>query len=248
MESVSEWVSRHKRSSGTDCGYGDGSGVGSGCVYGSGIGDDAGSGFGDGSGYGSGVGDGSGFDGYGGVGGGKGSGIGSPTGSGVGCIYGTNSKITRINGQQVYNIDGVNTVISKVRGNVAHGDIVLNDLSFVPCYVVRGEGYYAHGKTLTEAREALMKKILGGENKEERIARFIRRFPKDKVQKGTEYYEWHHILTGSCKMGRDNFVKSRDLDLSKEYTPAEFIRLTKESYGGDIIKDLEKAYAQQERS
>lgn len=115
-------------------------------------------------------------------------------------------------------------------------------MTLIPCYIVRGEGEYAHGETLAEARASLLEKILMGKPESERIAEFVKHFPKDKPKRGTEYYEWHHMLTGSCKMGRDAFVKSKGLDLSKNYTPKEFIKLTKGSYGGEIIKALEQAY------
>lgn len=249
MESIKEWVSYNKGP-----GYGDGGGDSAGHCYsdgsGYGYGDTAGSGvlFGFGCGDGSGRNTGSGYgdSSYSGYGLGKGPGVGTSYASGSCCD--TNLGIVRINGQEVYDIDGVDTVILKIKGNVAHGGVVQDDLSLVSCYVVRGEGYYAHGKTLAEAREALMEKILEGKSEEERIADFVKHFPKGAAKKGTEYYEWHHILTGSCKMGRNNFVKSRGLDLSKEYTPDEFIQLTKGSYGKNIIKKLEEVYAQQERS
>jgi len=41
-------------------------------------------------------------------------------------------------------------------------------------------------------------------------------------------------------MGRDNFVKSNGIDLNKTYSINEFIELTKNQYGGEIIKQLIK--------
>jgi hypothetical protein len=42
-------------------------------------------------------------------------------------------------------------------------------------------------------------------------------------------------------MGREHFVKENGLSLEKQYTLNEFIELTKNAYGGEIIKKLEEA-------
>lgn len=60
--------------------------------------------------------------------------------------------------------------------------------------------------------------------------------------KGTEFYTWHHILTGSCEMGRNSFVKNHELNLENKYTVKEFIDICKNDYGSEIIRKLEKLY------
>lgn len=195
-------------------------------------GDDFGSGDGSGSGFNSGGSDGDGFygDGFYDYG----------DGSGDGDGY---KDISSLNGEQIYYIDDIPTVITNVKRNLAKGYVVnLNDFSRTACYVARGEGYYAHGETVEEARSSLMSKIFENRSEEERIDEFVNHFPKGKKAKGTEYYEWHHILTGSCKMGRDEFVKSRGLSLEAEYTPEEFIKITENAYGSEVIKELKKRY------
>ena len=52
----------------------------------------------------------------------------------------------------------------------------------------------------------------------------------------------HHYLTGSCEMGREAFVKRHGIDLDKTYTVEEFIELTEDDYGGEIIKNLKERY------
>lgn len=152
-----------------------------------------------------------------------------------------------IKGHEIFDIDSIPTIIYKCKGNVAHGAVVREDMTLIPCCIVRNKRTYAHGKTLAEARANLLKKIFFEKSETERIKEFIKHFPKDKPQPGTEYYEWHHLLTGSCKTGRDEFVRSKGLDLSKEYTPTEFIQLTKGSYGGEIIEALEQEYQRNPR-
>ena len=207
----------------TDTGDGDGSG------YGSGYGD------GDGSGYGYGYGDGSGY--------GYGSGYGSGDGSGSGYGYGYGYGVDSINGMHIYRIDGVQTVITSVKGNVAKGFILQGDLSLTPCYVVKGNNLFAHGSNLHEAMAALTDKMFDDMPEEERIAEFIKAHPdKDKAYPNQDLFDWHHRLTGSCLAGRNAFVKDRDLTMDGETTVADFIKLTENAYGGSTIKALEKAY------
>ena len=185
--------------------------------------------FGYGSGYGSGSGSGSGY--------GYGSGDGSGSGSGYGDV------ITSFCGEQVYSIDGVPTLLRSIHGNVAGGAILSVDLTLTKCYVVKGGGYFAHGDTLQAAQAALEAKILDDMPTEERIAEFIARFRPGEKYPARLYYDWHHILTGSCKMGREAFARDHGYDLDKdELTPEEFMELTKDAYGGSVIRELIAAW------
>ena len=81
----------------------------------------------------------------------------------------------------------------------------------------------------------------------ERINKFKEAFGSlDSEHTGKEFYDWHHILTGSCRMGRDEFCKSHNIDLEKKYTVRYFIDITKNSYGGDVIKLIEEDYENME--
>ena len=217
------------------CGYGDGDG--SGCGYGDGDGDGdgygSGDGDGDGDGYGSGCGSGCG-DGYGsGCGDGSGSGCGDGYGSGYG------NGIKRFNGEPVFRIDGVNTLIRSVRGNTAHGAIVNNDLTLTPCYIVKQENVFAHGETLREAMEALREKLFEDMPEDERIAMFLRETDREKTYPTQYFYDWHHRLTGSCDMGRKQFASDHGVDLEHGMmTLTEFLELTKDAYGGDVIRKV----------
>jgi hypothetical protein len=65
------------------------------------------------------------------------------------------------------------------------------------------------------------------------------RFPNYKKKiKADVLFLWHYLLTGSCKTGRENFCKINNISLSDSFTILEFIKITKNSYGGDIIKQL----------
>ena len=192
------------------------------------------SGYGDGSGYGYGDGSGDG-DGYGyGSGDGDGSGSGSGYGSG---------DIKALNGNIVDYIDFLPTIITQIHSNFAKGYIVKDDLTLNACYIAKSGNSFAHGETLksavmdAERKEAKMLPI------ENRIDKFIKFFgPLDSKHTGKEFYDWHHILTGSCRMGRDEFCKSHNIDLKKMYSVRYFLDITKNAYGDHIINQIRKAY------
>lgn len=154
MEKISDFLSVN---SGSGYGYGDSSGDGfgdgSGFGFGDGSSDGDGFGFGDGLGSGSGSGDG---DGYGS---GSGSGYGSGSGSGDAFGSGFGSGISQINGRTVYQINGVETILTNIKGNVAKGYVLRSDLSLASCYVAKGHNMFAHGITIQKAVDALQEKI-----------------------------------------------------------------------------------------
>ena len=167
---------------------------------------------------------------------GSGSGYGDGSGSGDG--YG--SGINMFNGDKVYIIDGTPTIIKSARNNIAKGFILNGDFTLIPTFVVKENGKFAHGETLHEAFYALQEKLYDDSTEEERLEAFKKHFPdfKKKVS-AKELFYWHHVLTGSCKQGRMSFCANKGIDIDKDaYTVHEFIGLTQDSYGGDIIRKL----------
>lgn len=77
---------------------------------------------------------------------------------------------------------------------------------------------------------------------EEAIEEFRKVFNNVDKYKGTEFFKWHHILTGSCEMGRKSFVKNHEINLEDEFTVKEFIEVCENDYGSSIIKMLKKFY------
>ena len=187
--------------------------------------------------YGSGSGDGSG-DGYGyGYGSGYGYGYGSGYGDGSGSGYGYGISV--FNKQAVYMVDGVATIIKRVVNNLAKGFVLNNDLTLTPCYVVKGHNLFAHGETAKKAAEALQEKIYANMDTDEAIELFLETFEQGKKYPAKDFYVWHNRLTGSCEMGRNKFVTEHDIDLDNGmYTVNEFIELTRNDYGGEIISQL----------
>ena len=207
-----------------------GDGYGSGDGYGYGYGDGSGSGYGSGDGYGYGsgygYGDGSGY-GYG-----YGFGDGSGDGSGVALFA----------GDPVNMVDNVPTIIDHVHGNAAKGRILMSDFTTKDCYVVKNEdGIFAHGDTLREAMNALLEKQFDDMPEEKRIEAFLEAHREDKKYPAQDLFDWHHRLTGSCMAGRNAFCLNHQIDLENDsFTVDEFINLTRDDYGGCVIRNLEK--------
>ena len=201
--------------------------------YGSGDGDGDGSGSGSGYGYGYGSGYGYGY--------GDGSGSCDGDGSGYGSGYG--SGVKEINGVTVYMVDDVPTIIKSVRGNIAQGYILQRDLTQKPCYIVKEQNKFAHGSTLHDAFSSLQEKLYDGSTEEERIEAFRKKFPEyDTPYPNRDLFAYHHVLTGSCQMGRESFCEDKGISLDGSTTVREFVKLTKDSYGGDIIRKLPEVY------
>ena len=175
------------------------------------------------------------------VGRGYGCGSGSPDGNGYGS--GDNFGVKDINGNIVYIIDDIPTIITSVRNNIAKGFIVKNDLQFEPCYIVKENNEFAHGDTLKDAFMSLQEKLYDDSTEEERIEAFKKQFPEYDVKyNNRDLFVYHHVLTGSCRMGRESFVSNKGLSLDGKTSVREFVKLTQDAYGGDIIKKLPEAY------
>ena len=173
------------------------------------------------------------------------------SGYGVLCGYwywprdgaGYGDGIGQINGMHIYRIDDVPTIITSVKGNIAKGFIFQADLTLTPCYVVKGNGFFAHGGNLRQAMDALTDKMFDHMPEEERIGEFVKAHPEyRRPYSNTDLFEWHHRLTGSCMAGRNAFVKDRGLTLEGETTVEEFVILTKNAYGGQTIRKLPGRY------
>ena len=202
--------------------------------YGDGYGDASGSGSGSGYGYGSGYGSGDGS--------GYGSGYGSGDGSGDGSGYGSGDGLKSLCGEPVYMIDSVPTIITGLRGFAAMGFFVMTDLSKRKTFVVKGGGKFAHGEDLHAAQAALEEKLFDDMPVEEKLEAFREQFTPGEAYTVADFYDWHHRLTGSCTQGRDAFAQDHGLSMSDAMTPEEFINLTKDAFGGRIIRQLAEHY------
>ena len=180
--------------------------------------------------------------GYGdGYGSGYGYGYGDGSGYGSGSGYGYGVEV--INNQVVHRIDRVPTLIDSVHVNYAKGRILRSDLTTKECFIAKCGNYFAHGETLKEAFSDAAEKYEKNMPIEERIKRFNQQYPdRDKKVPAAELFSWHHILTGSCLAGRIHFCEEHHLDYEHGlYTVNEFINITGNAYGGEVIRQLEKS-------
>ena len=234
--------------SGYGYGYGRGYGSGSGSGYGYGYGYGRGYGSGSGSSSGDGSGSGSGYD--SGDGSGSGSGSGSGYGSGSGDVYGSGDgsgpgsgcAIKNFCGERVFAIDDTPTIIRSAHGNLAKGFVLRGDFKLIPCYIAKHDNMFAHGETIQEAVVAVNKKVLKNMDSDKVIDKFFEHFTDlSKKYPARDFFEWHHYLTGSCEMGRKAFVKNSGYDIKHDrFTVQEFIDITRNAYGKDVILRLEK--------
>lgn len=209
--------------------YDSGSGNGAGYSYCFGAGHSDSCGFGYGRGYGAGF-----SFGYG-------CGSGRGYGAGYGAGYGYDKDISKFNNDKVYLVDNVPTIIKKVKDTIAQGYVLNSDFTLQPCYIAKGHNKFAHGKTVRKAVEDLQNKIFEDIDTDEAIELFLEEFKLDKKYKAKDFYIWHNRLTGSCEMGRQSFAKNKGIDLENDmFTVQEFIDLTRNNFGGEIIEQLEK--------
>lgn len=174
-----------------------------------------------------------------------GCGCGCGCGSSYGYGYGSGDDlgVKEINGNIVCIIDDIPTIITSVRNNIAEGFIVKNDLQFEPCYIVKENNQFAHGSTLKDAFMSLQEKLYDDSTEEERIEAFMKQFPEYDVKyDNMDLFVYHHVLTGSCRMGREAFMSNKGLSLDGKTSVREFVKLTQDAYGGDIIKKLPETY------
>lgn len=225
MEDVKiiEWIKKNSGDgSGDGSGYGDGNGFGSGCgdSYGYASGYGAQFGFGDGSG--------------------EAPGWGDIDGGGQGCASINNSGLKSFNRDEVFYIDGIPTIIKRItcKKNIACGFILNGDFTLTKCFVAKCGNYFAHGETLKEAVLTARQKRWGNMDIESAIEEFCKEFKPHVKYKCSKFFEWHNYLTGSCKMGRETFMKNHDIKMNDEFTVDEFIELTINDFGGEIIEQL----------
>ena len=177
-----------------------------------------------------------------GDGSGYGYGYGDGYGSGAGYGYGSGDGIKSLNGHKVYMIDSTPTLIYHVRGQIAVGAILQDDLTLRDCYIAKMGNFFAHGETAEQAIADAQKKYEKKRPLKERIASFVAKFPIGVKAPASEFFEWHNILTGSCTIGREQFCRERGIKMDDLYTSEQFIDITKDAYGSDAILKLKEAY------
>ena len=98
--------------------------------------------------------------------------------------------------------------------------------------ITDGNGNYAHGHTIKQAREDLVYKA---------VAKFDGKLPKKAT--GKEWVGIYRAVTGACGAGVRNFVEKTGKSLDDEYTAKQIAALVKGQYGADRFAEKVKEVA-----
>ncbi len=77
---------------------------------------------------------------------------------------------------------------------------------------------------------------------DDRIALFRKEFADPAAKyPAAKFSEWHKMLTGSCQMGRNQFMWEKGISIDDSFTVAEFLEITKGAYGWDVVSKLSES-------
>ncbi|MGV6830344.1 MAG: hypothetical protein ACWA5P_02120, partial [bacterium] len=126
-------------------------------------------------------------------------------------------------------VDGDFCEVIKKRGKVYKCKKLHKENVF---YVVTdGNGKYAHGETVKEAKEDLIYKISNRNKDEYKSLKLTSKLSFEKM------IECYRVVTGACGFGVKDFVLSNGIE-NKKYSIKEVIELTKNSYGGQSFANF----------
>ena len=144
-------------------------------------------------------------------------------GNGNGYGYGYGNGKSEFEGHKLYLVDRVPTAITAIKGNFAKGFMLQRNVIRKPCFIAKGGGKFAHGDTLRDAFFSLQEKLYDDSTEEERIAAFKSKFPEyDTPYPNRDLFAFHHVLTGSCRMGREQFCANHGINMEASTTVREF--------------------------
>lgn len=172
-----------------------------------------------------------------------GRGIGGKYQRGVCNVNNTALTILTYNGERVYVVDGIPCVFKTVHDVWAKVDVInRTDFTAQVAFIGKCKGFFAHGETLRmalqDAKGKYYRSVDFEAKKEELKALFLR--SADKKLPVSTLYDWHGILTGSCRFGRDEFMRTHALKDDDRLTLNEFVNLTAAHFGGDKIQKLQE--------
>lgn len=129
---------------------------------------------------------------------------------------------------ELITVDGIGSGIIYKRKNVMK--VVNSDMT--EGYIVTNEGgISAHGKTISEAREALIYKVTDRDLSE------LEHLTKDSVLDFKEAIEAYHSVTGACSEGMKLFITDKGLK-RESYKVSDIIELSSGAYGSQRFKDF----------
>ena len=134
-------------------------------------------------------------------------------------------------GRRYIKIDGIFAVLDSCKGNLylTH-KIGKTETMYI---VTDGEGHYAHGSSMKEAKADLIYKI------NDRDTSAYKQLTLDDELTFEEAIAAYRTITGACSTGTRDYIENRLPKPHKEkYTIREIIGLTKGEYKGDMFKNF----------
>ena len=121
--------------------------------------------------------------------------------------------------------------ILEQKGNVYHIDMYGGgEITYL---ITNGEGYWAHGDTLEEAKDDLIFKMT------DRDKSYYEGLSLNSELSFEDAIACYRVITGACSFGTKDFIENRLGENKKDkYTIKEIITLTKGEYGGETFNDF----------
>ena len=138
-----------------------------------------------------------------------------------------NPKRWEYKGREYIKVDGIFSQVVAHKGNVWHTKQIGSDK--VQYLVTDGEGRWAHGDSIQQARADLVYKI------SERNTNKYKGMSLDTRLTFAEAVECYRVITGACEAGTRGFVQSLGDKVKDHYTIAEMMEVTKGLYGNETF-------------
>jgi len=140
-------------------------------------------------------------------------------------------NITHPLGYEFLHVDEIFSEVVEKKGNVYH---VRNGVNEPITYIVTdGNGHWAHGGTLEDAKQDLLFKI------SKRDKSKYEKLTLDSELTFDEAVACYRVITGACKLGTQDYLEHRLPKPKKEkYTIKEMIDLTKNEYGDKTFREF----------
>ena len=140
-------------------------------------------------------------------------------------------NISHPSGREFLHADDILSEVIEKKGNVYHVRKGVNEhISYV---VTDGNGNWAHGDTLEEAKKDLRYKMSVRDKSE------YEKLTLDSELTFDEAVACYRVITGACRAGTQDYLEHRLPTPNKEkYTIREMIELTKNEYGGRTFQEF----------
>ena len=131
-------------------------------------------------------------------------------------------------GKYIFVDERFSEVVSK-KGNVYKlKDVNKNNSYYL---ITDGNGKYAHGETIKDAREDLLYKISNRDKSK------FEGLDVNKKMTFIDCIEMYRVITGACAAGTRNFIESKGVK-RKSFSVVEVAELTNGNYGSDSFKQF----------